>query len=89
MRDGLVPQRFKMQISGAAQYGMLGIQRGMTGMERNAADIASADRLNGTATTDVSQPLVEQRENLRQVEASAKVVQAGDAMVGSLIDIMA
>jgi len=78
-----------MQISGAAQYGMLGIQRGMAGMERNAADIASADRLNGAAATDVSRPLVEQRENLRQVEASAKVVQAGDAMVGSLIDIMA
>lgn len=78
-----------MQISGVTQYGMLGIERGMAAMERNAADIASADRFNGAPSTEVSQPLVEQRENLRQVEASAKVVQTGDAMVGSLIDIMA
>ncbi len=78
-----------MNISGIGQAGLLGVQRGAEGLSRNAAEIASAGQMNGSAARDISQPLVEQTQNLEQVQASAKVVKAGDLMVGSLLDVMA
>lgn len=78
-----------MQIAGAMHHGLQGMQTGITGVERNAADIASAERMNDTATTELHQPLVEQRQNLHQVGASANVIKAADAVLGTVIDMMA
>ncbi|AHF03124.1 hypothetical protein MARPU_03950 [Marichromatium purpuratum 984] len=76
-------------ISGINQ-GLQGIRVGTEGVRRNAAEIASAETLNGQGSTrELTEPLVEQTQNLRQVEASSKVVAAGDEMIGSLIDVMA
>ena len=80
-------------ISPIAGNALLGIQRGMDGLRENAAEIASADRLNGPApgqssdpVRDLAEPLVESRQNARQVEASAKVLEAENQAIGSLLE---
>lgn len=83
-------------ISPVAGNALLGIQRGMDGLRENAAEIASADRYNrvgpGQGTDpvrDIAEPLVESRQNARQVEASAKVLEAENQAIGSLLDVKA
>lgn len=67
-----------------------GIQRGLDGMRKNAAEIASADQLNQAGKeTDLAGAMVEMNQNKVQVQASAKVVSALDEMVGTLIDTRA
>ncbi|EGV30330.1 hypothetical protein ThidrDRAFT_2804 [Thiorhodococcus drewsii AZ1] len=78
-----------MMISSALQSGLAGMSAGMNGMSRGAAEIASSQQMNGTASRDVAEPLVEQTQSVRQVEASAKVVAASDEVLGTLIDVMA
>lgn len=73
---------------------VLGIQRGLDGMRKDAAEIASADQLNNagadTATeSDVTSALVNLKQNQVQVQASAKVVSALDEVIGSIIDTRA
>ena len=77
-----------MMISGAFQSGAAGVQNGMDGLRRNAAELASARQMEGSATRDIAKPLVEQTENMRQIEASAKVISASDEMIGRFIDEM-
>ena len=78
-----------MLISGATQAGMRGIQNGMEGLRENAAELASARQMDGSAARDISKPLVEQTQNVQQVEASAKVLRASDEMIGRLINDLA
>jgi hypothetical protein len=78
-----------MAITPAAGFALNGIQRSMEGLQLNAADIASADRLNGEATTSVAEPLVGQIQNTTQIEASVKVLQAENRMLGALLDVKA
>ena len=67
-----------------------GIQRGLDGMRKNAAEIASADQLNQAGKeTDLAGSLVEMNQNKVQVQASAKVVSALDEVVGTLLDTRA
>ena len=67
-----------------------GIQRGLDGMRKNAAEIASADQLNQAGKeTDLVGSLVEVQQNKVQVQASAKVVSTMDEVVGTLIDTRA
>ena len=68
----------------ALQTGIAGINNGLAGMRRNASDIARGGELSDTTRT-----LVDLRANQRQVEASVKVVEAADAMLGSLLDVRA
>ena len=65
---------------------MMGIQRGMEGLNRNAASIAQASTGEGR---DVVQPLVESRINKLHVEANVKMLKTQDDMIGSLLDEMA
>ena len=73
------------------QAGWMGMQRGMDGLSQNAGEIAglSAKPPAGTSVRDISAPLIEQTENLRQVEASAKVLQSSTEAFDHLIDILA
>lgn len=67
-----------------------GIQRGLDGMRKNAAEIASADQLNQAGQeTDLAGALVNMQQNKVQVQASAKVVSALDEVVGTMIDTRA
>jgi len=78
-----------MAITPASGLALNGIQRGMEGLQRNAADIASADRLNGTETRSIVEPLVGQIQNAAQVEASVKVLKTENDMLGALLDVKA
>jgi len=78
-----------MQISSALGNALHGIQKGLTGMDKNAAKIASAGSFNSQNPADVAQPLVDMQNNRLQVELSAKVMETVDATIGGLIDIIA
>jgi len=67
----------------AFQSGISGIQSGMQSLNRNATKIATSEG------HDLTEPLVNMMLDKQQVEASAKVVEASNAMIGSLLDIKA
>lgn len=73
-----------MDIKPALASGLAGIQRGMQGLDKNAADIAQASK--DTTTTPPVDALVESKVNRLQVEASAKVIETVDEAIGSLLD---
>lgn len=75
-----------MQIS-AFDNAVLGIQRGMRGLERNAAELASAKQMEGRA--DPTQPLVETRINSLDAQANVKVLKTADEVMGTLLDVLA
>ncbi len=69
----------------AFQSGLAGIQTGMQSLNRNAAQIASADTLQSGG--DLTEPLVNMIRDEHQVKASAKVIEASSAMMGTILDI--
>ncbi len=75
-----------MKVDGAMSGGLLAIQRGMQGLDRNAADIASARQMRGEASP--VEPLVDSKLNRLQVEAGASVVKTVDETIGFLLDEM-
>jgi hypothetical protein len=65
---------------------MFGIQRGMRGAQQHAAQIASAGQFRDDQPTNLVESLAGLRQDQLQVQASAAVVKAYDAMIGSLFD---
>ncbi|SEQ32346.1 hypothetical protein SAMN05421693_12424 [Ectothiorhodospira magna] len=78
-----------MLISAANHNALTGIHTGMQGLRAGAAEIASAGQMDGTAPRGLAAPLVEQIQHVNQVEASVKVLQTADRMLGTLIDVKA
>lgn len=79
-----------MGVLSVQSSAVLGIQRGLDGMRKDAAEIASADQLNNAGQqTDMVESLVSMKQNQIQVQASAKVVSALDEVLGSIIDTRA
>lgn len=62
---------------------LLGIQRGMAGLQRSAADIAQGDPAK---RNEAAVSLLEHR---RQVEVSAQTLKQADDTLGSLLDELA
>lgn len=77
-----------MDVNSAYSSGLLGIKRGMQGLDRNAAEVAGATAASD-GTRSVVDPLVEAQTNRLQVEAGAEVVRTVDDTVGTLLDEMA
>lgn len=73
-----------MKITAALGSALQGIRRGMEGLDRNTAQIASAEQMRGESSP--LQPLVESKVNRLQVEASAKAMRTIDEAIGSLFD---
>lgn len=73
-----------MKISSLFGNAVLGIRRGMEGLDRNAAELASAKQMQGEASP--VQPLIDSKLNRLQVEASAQAVRTIDRAIGSLFD---
>ena len=72
----------------ALAAGLAGTQRGEQKVIQAAQEVVSATTDRPVSeTASLAKPLAEQEEGRRQVEASAKVVQAADKTIGSLIDI--
>ncbi|EHQ51084.1 MULTISPECIES: hypothetical protein [Ectothiorhodospira] len=78
-----------MVITTASQSALSGIHAGMQGLRKNAAEIASAGQMDGTARRGLTAPLVEQVQHANQVEAAVKVLQTEDRMLGALINVKA
>ena len=79
-----------MGVLSVQSSAVLGIQRGLDGMRKDAAEIASADQLNNSGQeTNLVDSLVSLKQNQIQVQASAKVVSAMDEVMGSIIDTRA
>ena len=73
----------------ALSSGVMGIQRGLDGLNRDAAQIASAAQFKNEASADLAQPLTHLILDKLQVAASAKVVKAADETLGTLLDVLA
>jgi hypothetical protein len=68
---------------------LTGIQNGMNELQKNAGEIAGISTIEGESTKPLMESLVELKANVQQVEASTKVLQVSDEMIGTLIDIRA
>ncbi len=69
----------------ALQSGLNGINSGLQRLNENAAKIASTDTIENNA--DVTKPLVNMISDKQQVQASAKIIEANNAMIGTILDI--
>ncbi len=63
---------------------VMGVQRGLAAIQRDAHTIASATQPGNLA--EITTPLVELKHYELQVAAAMKVARATDSMLGSLID---
>ena len=66
---------------------LTGLRRGLEGVQKNAAEIASADQLNGTAEKPIEQSLIEQQQHAQNAQANARSLQVSLNLIGSILDI--
>jgi len=94
-----------MAVNPIVQAGVNGIQMGIKGLNRAAQDIADCnldDRAKTAADNDVerhnkptervadtAEAIVDLKVHKRQVQASAKVVETADSILGFLLDVRA
>jgi hypothetical protein len=65
------------------------IKIGMNELQKNAAEIAGKSTMEGENIKPLMESLVELKANVQQLEASTKVLQVSDEMIGTLLDIRA
>ncbi len=71
----------------AVNASLLGIQKGLSGMRKNASDIAKAGtQESGLSAEQLTRSIVGLKEDELQVKASAKVLKTVNETLGSLID---
>jgi len=73
----------------AIQSGLAGIQSGMNSIRKDAQVIASQSVSTVTDTNKVTDALIDMKASEHQVEASAKVIETQDEILGTLLDEMA
>lgn len=94
-----------MAVNPVMQIGVSGVQRGLNGMRRAAQDVAelslndrsaqgavqdeNASRAENSSARDATEAIIDMQSHKRQVQASTKVIQAADAMLGFLLDVKA
>jgi len=76
-----------MNTTPVFQSGLAGIQTAMQSMQQNASKIANPETLQ--SASGFTEPMVKMLRDEQQVEASAKVIQTSNSMIGSIIDITA
>ena len=69
----------------AIQSAIAGVQSGLQSINNNSAKIANAS--SPASNGDITEPLVNLLRDEQQVKASAKVIEAADSMLGSILDI--
>jgi len=69
----------------AYQSGLAGIQNGLNSFNENATKLAQASSTG--STNELTESLVGMMIDKQQVEASAKVVEASNSMLGTILDI--
>ncbi|PIE43865.1 MAG: flagellar biosynthesis protein FlgE [Gammaproteobacteria bacterium] len=82
-----------MAISSVIQTGVQGVQQAITGIDRSAAKIAGAGsastRVEDAGGSDSVKPLVDMKIDEISAKANAEVVDTGNNMLGTLLDIQA
>ena len=73
----------------ALSSGVMGIQKGLDGLNRDAAQIASAAQFKNEESADLAKPLTNLILDKLQVAASAKVVKTAGDTLGTLLDVLA
>ena len=76
-----------MAINSILSTGVQGIQRGLSSAREHAQEVASFGTTNQEASVSgLTEPLIGLRQDLSQVQASAKVVSTVDELLNSLLD---
>lgn len=79
-----------MNLSSIQQTGLDGIQRGLQGIEKAASEIVKIGiNDDASGSTSFVKPILELKLYERSIEASAKVVEVADEVLGTLLDTMA
>lgn len=78
-----------MKIEGVFSQAVLGIQRGISSAQGHAAEIASAGQFNANKPSSLVESMLGLKQDSIQVQASSKVLQTYDEMIGSLFDDLA
>ena len=79
-----------MAINSVTGSALLGIQRGLQGLRRNAAEIASAQHMNpGIPNKDLTRSLVELHQNELYTTVNIKTLKTADQVIGTLLDVKA
>lgn len=81
-----------MNVTSALNTGVLGLNRGLDGVQKAASDIVGAgktDTPEEATGRDLNQSLADLSVEKNAVAASTKVVQSVDEALGTLIDIRA
>ena len=78
-----------MIFPNVSNTGVQGIHNGFENMRRDAQEIAAATAKGGEDTAELANALVDLNMDRNQVEASVKVVQAADEVLGTLLDTFA
>ena len=75
-------------IGGVLQQGLMGMQQSTQSMNRSAQDIASLGTVPADAISlnDVSEPLINLKQQQQIFDASAKVVSVADETLGALLE---
>jgi flagellar hook protein FlgE len=76
-----------MSIPSIFSAGVQGINNGLNNLQKDAQAIASSSSSREENTADIAESLVDLNINERNTEASVKVVQAADEVLGALLDI--
>ena len=81
-----------MPITSVSNSALLGIQRGLEGIRRNATEIASHRQAASSSqfpTKDLIRAMVELHQNKHDPSAAMATFKTADQMIGSLLDIKA
>jgi flagellar basal body rod protein FlgG len=78
-----------MNVNTTLNSGLQGIQQGVAGVEKAAAEIVRAGIDGAEGSNDVVEPIIELKLYQRAVEASSQVVRTADETLGTLLDILA
>ncbi len=79
-----------MAINSVTGSALQGIQRGLQGLRRNAAEIASAQHMNpGIPNKDLTRSLVELHQNELYTTVNIKTLKTADQVIGTLLDVKA
>ena len=73
----------------AIQSGLAGIYTGMNSIRKDAQLIASESVSKVTDSSNVTDAIIDMKASQHQVEASAKVIETQDEILGTLLDEMA
>ena len=76
-----------MSINSINSSALLGIQKGLDSLARDAHNIASGGAMESVSSSKVLRSLVNLSQNELQVAASATVLRHADEAIGTLLDI--